>query len=61
MIPAMGRVASDAGRKALAVLVLLLAAYVVFKVVVGVVTAVAWVLVAILALLAVAWAVRVLL
>jgi hypothetical protein len=54
----MGELASGAGKKLLAVLVLLVAAYVVFKLVLGFVAAVAWVLVALLALAAVVWAVR---
>ena len=56
----MGQLASDAGKKLLAIGVLLIAAYVLFKLVLGVVTAVAWVAVVVLALVAVVWAVRVL-
>jgi hypothetical protein len=56
----MGQLASDAGRKALALLVLLVAAYILFKIVLGVVTAVAWVAVVILALVGIVWAMRVL-
>jgi hypothetical protein len=56
----MGQLASDAGRKALAVLVLLIAAYILFKLVLGVVTAIAWVAVVVVALVAVVWAIRVL-
>jgi hypothetical protein len=56
----MGQLASDAGRKLLAVLVLLIAAYILFKIVLGVVTAVAWVAGVILALVGVVWAIRVL-
>ena len=56
----MGQAASDVGKKVLALGVLLLAAYVLFKVVLGVVTAIAWIVVVILALVAIAWAVRVL-
>jgi hypothetical protein len=56
----MGQLASDAGRKALAVLVLLIAAYILFKIVLGVVTAIAWVAVVVVALVAVVWAIRVL-
>ncbi len=52
--------ASDTGRRALALLVLLVAAWVLFKLVLGVVTFVAWLVVAILAIAAIAWAVRVL-
>jgi hypothetical protein len=55
-----GDATRDLGRKALALLVLLLAAWILFKVVIGVVTAVAWIVVVVLALAAVVWAVRVL-
>jgi uncharacterized membrane protein len=48
------------GRRALALLVVLLAAWVLFKVVVGLVTAVATVVVVVLAIAAVIWAIRVL-
>lgn len=56
----MSEFASQAGRKILAVAVLVLAAWVLFKLVLGFVTAVAWVLVVILAVMAIIWAVRVL-
>lgn len=56
----MGEALSQAGRKLLAVAVLLLAAYVLFKVVLGFVTAVAWIAVVVLAVVAVIWALRVL-
>ena len=56
----MGQLASNAGRKLLALLVLAAAAWVLFKIVLGLVTAVAWVLVAVVALVAVIWALRVL-
>lgn len=48
------------GRRALALLVLLVAAWILFKVVIGVVTAVATVVVVVLAIVAVIWAIRVL-
>jgi hypothetical protein len=51
---------SDIGRKALAILVLLAAAYVLLHIVIGVVMAVAWVVVAVLAVMAIIWALRVL-
>ena len=54
----MGRLASDAGRKLLAVGVLLVAAYVLFKLVIGVVTTIAWIIVVVLALVGIAWAIR---
>ena len=52
--------ASDLGRKALALVVLLLAAWLLFKVVIGFVATIAWVLVAVVAVIAVVWALRVL-
>ena len=56
----MGEFAAQAGRKVLAVGVLVVAAWILFKVVLGFVTAVAWVVVVILAIMAIIWAVRVL-
>jgi hypothetical protein len=56
----MGQLASDAARKLLAVAVLVVAAYILFKLVLGFVAAVAWIVVAIVAVLAVVWAIRVL-
>jgi hypothetical protein len=56
----MGQMASDIGRKALAVLVLIVAAYVLFKLVLGFVAAIAWIVVAVVAVMAVVWALRVL-
>jgi hypothetical protein len=56
----MGQLASDAARKVLAVAVLLVAAYILFKVVLGFVAAVAWIAVVVLAIVAVVWALRVL-
>jgi hypothetical protein len=52
--------AGDLGRKALALLVLVLAAWILFKVAVGVVAAVFWVVVVVLAIAAIVWALRVL-
>jgi hypothetical protein len=52
--------ASSLGTKAIALVVLLAAAWVLFKLVIGVVAAVAWVVVAVLAVVAVVWALRVL-
>jgi hypothetical protein len=51
---------SGLAMKALAVVVLLIAAWILFKVVLGVVTAVAWVVVIVLAVMAVLWAMSVL-
>ena len=48
------------GKRALALLVLLVAAWILFKVVIGIVTAVATVIVIVLAIVAVIWAIRVL-
>ena len=56
----MAQFASDAGKKLLALLVLLLVAYVVFKMVLGFVAAVAWIAVLVVGLMAVVWALRVL-
>jgi hypothetical protein len=51
---------SGLATKAGAILVLLIAAYVLFKVVIGVVAAVAWIVVVVLAIMAVLWAMSVL-
>jgi hypothetical protein len=48
------------GKRAIALLVLLIAAWILIKVVIGVVTAVATVIVVVLAIFAVIWAIRVL-
>lgn len=56
----MGERASQVGRKLLAVAVLLIAAWVLFKVVIGVVAAVAWIVVIVLAVVAIIWALNVL-
>ncbi len=56
----MGELVRDTGRKALALGILLLAAWVLFKVVLGVVATVAWIVVVVLAVLAIVWALRVL-
>ena len=56
----MGELASEAGRKLLAVAILLVAAWILFKLVLGFVAAVAWVAVAVLAVVAIIWAIRVL-
>ena len=57
---AMGQLASDTARKLLAVAVLVVAAYVLFKLVLGFVAAIAWIVVAVVAVFAVVWALRVL-
>ena len=51
-----GGALANLGTKALAVGILIVAAYVLLKIVIGVVTAVAWVVVAILAVGAILWA-----
>jgi hypothetical protein len=56
----MAQFASDVGRKLIAVAVLLVAVWLLFKFVIGAVAAVAWFAVAILAVVAVIWAVNVL-
>jgi len=56
----MADAAKAGGRKLLAIAVLLVAAWILFKVVLGFVAAVAWIAVAVLAIVAVVWAIRVL-
>jgi hypothetical protein len=56
----MREAAGDLGRKAIALLVLLVAAYILFKVILGVVTFLAWIVVVVLAIVAIVWAIRVL-
>ena len=56
----MKEAASNAGSKLLAIGVLLIAAYVLFKLVIGFVTSIAVIAVAVLAVVAVIWALRVL-
>ena len=56
----MGNAIHDIARKALAILVLLIAGWVLLHIVIGVVAAVAWIVVAVVAVAAVIWAIRVL-
>jgi len=56
----MGQLASDAARKLLAALVLVVAAFILFKFVLSAVAAVLWIVVAVAAVMAVIWALRVL-
>jgi hypothetical protein len=56
----MGQAVSDAARKLLAVAILLVAAYILFKVVLGFVAAIAWIAVIVVAIVGVIWAIRVL-
>jgi hypothetical protein len=52
--------AGNLGRKAIAAAILLVAVWILFKLVIGVVAAVAWVVVAVLAVVGVIWAISVL-
>ena len=54
----MSNALATAGRKGLAVLVLVFVAYLTLKFVIGLITSIAWILAAIVALVAVVWAVR---
>jgi hypothetical protein len=56
----MGQFASDVARKLIAVMVLLVAVWLLFKFVIGAVAAVAWLAVVVLAIIAAIWAVGVL-
>ena len=56
----MREAAGDLGRKAIALLVLLVAAWVLFKVVLGVVAFLATIIVVVVAIAAIVWAIRVL-
>jgi hypothetical protein len=56
----MREAASNAGRKVLAIAILALAGFLLFKAVIGTIVAVLWVVVAIAAIIAVIWAVGVL-
>jgi hypothetical protein len=56
----MGERLSGAATKLIAVAVLVVAAWILFKLVLGFVAAIAWIVVAIVAVIAVVWALRVL-
>jgi hypothetical protein len=56
----MREAASNAGRKLLAILILAVAGFLLFKAVIGTLVAVLWIVVAVAALIAVIWAVGVL-
>ena len=56
----MREAAGDLGRRALAIFVLLIAAWILLKVVIGIVTAVFWTVAVVLAIVAIIWALRVL-
>jgi hypothetical protein len=53
----MREAASNAGRKALAILILAVAGFLLFKALIGTVVAVLWIVIAVVALVAVIWAV----
>lgn len=52
--------ASDLGKRALAALILIVAAYILFKVVIGIVAGILWILLVIVAMVAIVWAARIL-
>lgn len=56
----MREAASNAGRKVIAIAILVLAGFLLFKAVIGTVVAVLWIVVAIVAVVAVIWALGVL-
>ena len=56
----MKEAARDVGRRAVAALILIVAAYILFKIVIGIVASVLWILLAVVALVALVWAVKVL-
>ena len=56
----MGEALSTAGKRGVALLVLLLAAFVLFKIVLHIVAFVVWVAVIVIAIAAIVWAIRVL-
>jgi hypothetical protein len=54
----MSTAASDIGKRAVAVTIVLVVAYLVLKLVIGLVASIAWIVVGAIAVLAVIWAVR---
>jgi hypothetical protein len=56
----MSEFATQAGRKLLAVVILLVAAYVLFKVVLGFITGLVWIAIVVVAVVAIVWATRIL-
>jgi hypothetical protein len=56
----MREAASNAGRKLIAILILAVAGFLLFKALIGTVVAVLWIVIAVVALIAVVWAVGVL-
>jgi hypothetical protein len=56
----MREAAGDLGRRMLAILVLVIAAWILLKIVIGIVAGLATIIVAVLAVVAIVWAIRVL-
>jgi hypothetical protein len=56
----MGEAVSQAGKKLLAVVVLLIAAFVLFKIVLGFLAGIVWIAIIVASLVAIVWALRVL-
>jgi hypothetical protein len=54
----MREAAGDLGRRALAILVLVIAAWILLKIVIGIVAGLATIIVAVLAIVAIVWAIR---
>jgi hypothetical protein len=54
----MSRSLSDIGGKVVALAILLIAGWILLKIVIGVVTAIAWIVVGVLAVIAVLWAIN---
>ena len=54
----MSRSVSDLGGKLVALVILLVAGWILLKIVIGVVTAIAWIVVGVLAVIAVLWAIN---
>jgi predicted membrane protein len=54
----MREAAGDLGRRALAILVLIIAAWILLKIVIGIVAGLATIIVAVLAIVAIVWAIR---
>jgi hypothetical protein len=54
----MRETAGDLGRRALAILVLVIAAWILLKIVIGIVAGLATIIVAVLAVVAIVWAIR---
>jgi len=59
-LPGVKKATGSLGKRLLAIAVLLLAGYVLLKLVIGLVAAVAWAVIAVVAVAAIVWAIRVL-